>query len=68
MLKTAMIFGNHMTLQQEKPIKIWGTAQPGQKVTLKLSDCDCLTEAVTQEDIWKQAELSFLLQTERGLL
>ena len=30
-------FGNHMVLQQEKPIRIWGSADPGEKVTAKLA-------------------------------
>ena len=30
------VFGSHMVLQQDKPIHIWGTAQPGQAVTVKL--------------------------------
>ena len=30
------VFGSHMVLQQEKPVRIWGTAQPGQAVTVTL--------------------------------
>ena len=33
MLKAAMIFGNHMVLQRQKGIKIWGTGTPGESVT-----------------------------------
>lgn len=32
MIRPAMIFGSHMVLQQEKEIKIWGTAAPKQKI------------------------------------
>ncbi len=30
------VFGNHMVLQQEKPLTIWGWATPGETVTVKL--------------------------------
>ena len=30
------VFSDHMVLQQGTPINIWGTAQPGQPVTVKL--------------------------------
>ncbi|WP_443597786.1 sialate O-acetylesterase [Agathobacter sp.] len=37
MLKTAMIFGNHMTLQREKEIAVWGWADFGTEITVNLS-------------------------------
>ena len=33
-LKTALIFGNEMVLQRDKPLAIWGDALPGKKVEL----------------------------------
>ena len=36
-LKTAMIFGNHMTLQREKEIAVWGWADFGTEITVNLS-------------------------------
>src|SRR5689334_22910724 len=30
------VFGNHMVLQQEKPIVIWGWAQPREAITVQL--------------------------------
>ncbi len=36
-LRTANIFGDHMVLQREKPILIWGTATPGEKVTVSMN-------------------------------
>ncbi len=34
MLKTALIFQDHMTLQREKQIPIWGTAEPGTEISV----------------------------------
>jgi sialate O-acetylesterase len=34
-VQVAPVFGDHMVLQQEMPIPIWGTAEPGEKVTVK---------------------------------
>lgn len=34
MIKTAMIFGNRMILQREKPIAVWGTAEPHSEVKI----------------------------------
>jgi sialate O-acetylesterase len=28
------VFGNHMVLQRDKPVTIWGWAAPGEKITL----------------------------------
>ena len=33
-LKVAHIFGNHMILQREKPVSVWGWANKGDKVDL----------------------------------
>ena len=29
------VFGSHMVLQQDKPLTIWGWAQPGETVTVQ---------------------------------
>lgn len=37
-VKVPSIFGDHMVLQQEKPVPVWGTADPGEKVTVAVGD------------------------------
>jgi sialate O-acetylesterase len=32
------IFSSHMVLQQKMPVKVWGWAEPGEKVTVTLAD------------------------------
>ncbi len=34
-VRLARIFGDHMVLQRGKPVPIWGTAEPGEKVTVE---------------------------------
>lgn len=34
-VRLASPFGDHMVLQQGKPVPVWGTATPGEKVTVK---------------------------------
>lgn len=36
MLKTAAVFSNHMVLQCDKPLPVWGYASPGSEVTAEL--------------------------------
>ncbi|MDO5392589.1 MAG: hypothetical protein Q4F24_16070 [Eubacteriales bacterium] len=53
MLKTAMIFGNHMTLQRQKPIRVWGRADSGVKVHIILEPVGRSAEATADESgIW----------------
>lgn len=37
-LKVANVFGDHMVLQQEMPIRVWGWAAPGASVQVDLTD------------------------------
>ncbi|MDJ0974131.1 MAG: sialate O-acetylesterase [Planctomycetota bacterium] len=41
----AGIFGDHMVLQRDKPIHVWGTADPGESVTVKLAGRSASTTA-----------------------
>jgi len=44
-VQVSKIFGDHMVLQQEKPIRIWGTAEAGEAVTVELAGKSASTEA-----------------------
>ncbi len=35
--KLPAVFGHHMVLQRDKPVSVWGTAEPGEKVTIALA-------------------------------
>ncbi len=44
-VKLPAIFGSHMVLQQESKIPVWGTAEPGEAVTVTLGDHTSKTTA-----------------------
>ncbi|MDP6504089.1 MAG: hypothetical protein QF886_10755, partial [Planctomycetota bacterium] len=44
-LRLAKIFTNNMVLQQEKPIRVWGWANPGDAVTVTLTQDAAAGEA-----------------------
>lgn len=44
-VKLPAILSSHMVLQREMPVPIWGTAKPGEKVTVKFRDQVKETEA-----------------------
>ena len=50
-LQPALIFGEHMVLQRDKEISIWGTCAENDTVTLRLNDQLVETQAVNGE--WK---------------
>ena len=50
-IRLPAIFTDHMVLQRQKEIKIWGWAEPGQKVQAKLNDELNSTEA-NEEGKW----------------
>ncbi|NIP16953.1 MAG: sialate O-acetylesterase, partial [Akkermansiaceae bacterium] len=35
-VQLSKVFGNHMVLQQDQPIRIWGTADPGEDVAVEM--------------------------------
>ena len=67
MLKTAMIFGDNMVLQQKKTFKIWGTGIPGKSIlgTLKGEKLELIEGFIEKDGNWV---LSFPpLDAERNL-
>src|SRR5688572_22640352 len=44
-VKLPALFSDNMVLQREKPIAIWGWADDGEKVTVKLDANEAITEA-----------------------
>ncbi len=53
-VKPHALFGDHMVLQQGKPVHVWGTAGAGEKVTVKLARQSKSTKADENGD-WKVA-------------
>src|SRR5262245_14687824 len=49
-VKAAPVFGDHMVLQQGVAVPVWGTADPGEKVTVKFRGQEV---AVTADDAGK---------------
>ncbi|HLF93996.1 MAG TPA: sialate O-acetylesterase [Planctomycetota bacterium] len=47
-LRVAKMFGDHMVLQREIPVPVWGWAEPGEKVTVRMADQSA--EAVADKD------------------
>ncbi len=37
-IKLPAVIGSHMVLQQEKPVRIWGWAEPGERITVEFVD------------------------------
>ncbi len=51
-LKIANVFGDHMVLQREKPVAIWGWANPDEQVTITLGT-QKTTARANSEGAWK---------------
>jgi sialate O-acetylesterase len=48
----APIFGDHMVLQRDKPVPVWGTAEPGEEVTVAFAE-QTKTATADQDGNWK---------------
>lgn len=44
-LSVAVIFGDHMVLQSGRQVPVWGTAEPGAEVTVKIADTNATAKA-----------------------
>jgi len=46
MLKPALMFRNHMILQRDKKVRIWGTAEPGESlvITVQGTEASCTAD------------------------
>lgn len=53
-VKLPAIFGSHMVLQQGEPITVWGQAEPGEAVTVKLGQSAAQATADAQGN-WRVA-------------
>ncbi len=45
MLKPAMLFQDHMVLQREKPVAVWGTSRPNETVSVSIQGQTCSCKA-----------------------
>jgi len=44
-LRLPAVIGDHMVIQQDKPIAVWGWAEPGEKVTVRLAGREMSAQA-----------------------
>ena len=51
-VKLPKVIGSHMVLQRDRPLPIWGWADPGEEVTVKLDEATATAKADAQGD-WK---------------
>ena len=51
-VKLPKVFGSHMVLQRERPLPIWGWADPGEEVTVQLDEVARTAKADARGD-WK---------------
>jgi sialate O-acetylesterase len=47
-VKMPAIFGDHMVLQADQPIPVWGWAEPGEKITVRLGNTEVPATADSQ--------------------
>src|SRR5262245_48566147 len=51
-VKLPAVFGSHMVVQRDVPLMVWGTAAPGEEVTVQFDD-DKTTAGADKEGRWK---------------
>lgn len=51
-IRLPAVIGNHMVLQQDKPIKIWGWAEPGEGISVVFADQRAQTSA-DSDGLWE---------------
>ncbi|NMA40560.1 MAG: sialate O-acetylesterase, partial [Lentisphaerae bacterium] len=49
-VKLPAVFADHMVLQREQPIPVWGWAKPAEKITVSLSTAPTAVTAETTAD------------------
>ena len=51
-LKLANVFGDHMVLQQEKPVRVWGWGAPGEEVAVGFGSGNVARATVEADGSW----------------
>lgn len=59
-LSIPSIFGDHMVLQQQSNVPIWGWGKPGESITLK---CSWAPDTIYQTSVGNQSNWQFMVQT-----
>ena len=52
-VRVPRIFGDHMVLQREMPIPVWGWAAPGEKVSVTLGKGPAVTTSAGKDGAWR---------------
>jgi sialate O-acetylesterase len=47
------VFGNHMVLQREQPLPVWGWAAPGEDVSVQIGDQPAVTTTANKAGAWR---------------
>jgi sialate O-acetylesterase len=47
------VFGNHMVLQRDEPVPVWGWAEPGEQVTVQLDDMKAQAVKADERGSWR---------------
>ena len=52
-VKLPHVFGDHMVLQREQPIPVWGWAAPGEKVSVRIDDAAPVSATANDKGAWR---------------